>query len=80
MWTVCRIYTTRISKKLKRHGETVSNFAAEKYGTVSNVVVTSDLIFYLVEQSHILQLQKYGTVSNFDLTCQNSLKFCDDKN
>ncbi len=42
------------------HGETVSNFAAAKYGTVSNFVVTWDLIFDMAKRSQILWLQNMG--------------------
>ncbi len=57
-------------------GETVSNLAAAKYGTISNFVVTWDLNFWVDETVSNFATAKYWTVSNFNLTCQNGLKFC----
>ncbi len=71
---------------LSWHGETVPNFAATKYGTVSIFVFNMGQFQFLTWRFKILQLwtltfaaTKYGTVSIFVVTWRNSPKFCSRK-
>ncbi len=68
---------------LSWHWETVSNFTAAKYGTVSIFVLTwrNGLKFccYKIWDRFVFAAAKYGTVSIFVLTWKNGLKFCTHK-